>query len=256
MKRSLTTKEHVRQIVEDVESVPGRIFDLIVYFLIVLTMIAMAVETLPDLSESTRKWLQFAEDLTLGLFVFEYLLRIWVAEKPIKYLFSFFGLVDLLSILPSLFVLTFDSRALRSLRLIRIVRVLKMARYSSALRRLHLALVLAWEEIVLFFGTSLLMLFIAAVGIYQLEHEAQPEAFASIPHAMWWAVATLTTVGYGDVYPITAGGKIFTFLVLVVGLGVVAMPAGLIASALTKARSLEATQQESDCENEDLLVEY
>ena len=96
------------------------------------------------------------------------------------------------------------------------------------------------EELVLYSLVTLMLLYFAAVGIYYFEYEAQPEAFRSVFHSLWWAVSTLTTVGYGDVYPITTGGRMFTFGVLMVGLGVVAVPAGLLSSALSKARELEA----------------
>lgn len=234
-------REWLRPVVEDVDTPAGRAFDLSVGAFILATMIALAVETLPSLSDTTRGWLHAFERLSLALFAAEYALRLWVAGRPLRYALSFFGLVDLVSILPSLVFVTIDSRAVRVLRLVRVVRLLKLARYNAAVRRLHRALLLAWEELVLFLLASLLLLFLAAVGIYQFEHHAQPEAFPSIPHSLWWAVTTLTTVGYGDVFPITAGGRAFTFVVLVIGLGVVAMPAGLIASALTKARELETT---------------
>ena len=106
-------------------------------------------------------------------------------------------------------------------------------------RKLWKALIIAREEIILFVAVAAILLWIASVGIYHFEHEAQPESFASVFHSLWWAVATLTTVGYGDVYPITTGGRIFTFFVLLIGLGVVSVPAGLVASALSKARELE-----------------
>lgn len=112
-------------------------------------------------------------------------------------------------------------------------------RYSKAIQRFHRAFVIAREEIVLFLIVAAMMIFFAAVGIYYFEAEVQPDKFASIFHSLWWSVATLTTVGYGDVYPVTAGGKAFTGLVLIIGLGIVAVPAGLLASALSKARELE-----------------
>ena len=96
------------------------------------------------------------------------------------------------------------------------------------------------EELVLFVAATVVLLFLAAVGIHHFESEAQPDVFTSVFHSLWWAVATLTTVGYGDVYPITAGGRVFTFAVLLVGLGVVSVPAGLVASALSKAREMES----------------
>ena len=111
--------------------------------------------------------------------------------------------------------------------------------------RLLKALSESKEEFTLFFFTTLILLFIAAAGIYYFEHPVQPEAFSSILHSLWWAVVTLTTVGYGDVYPISLGGRIFTFIVLLIGLGVVAAPAGLIASALSKVRETEGDPQGS-----------
>ena len=98
---------------------------------------------------------------------------------------------------------------------------------------------IAREELILFACATMLILYFAAIGIYYFEHEAQPEAFSSVFDGLWWAVATLTTVGYGDVFPVTAGGRFFTFIVLITGLGVVAVPTGLIASALSRAREEE-----------------
>ena len=98
---------------------------------------------------------------------------------------------------------------------------------------------IAKEELILFGAVALLLLFFSAVGIYYCENEAQPKAFASVFHGMWWALCTLTTVGYGDVYPITLGGRLFTFVVLSTGLGFISVPAGLVASALSKARQMD-----------------
>jgi len=123
--------------------------------------------------------------------------------------------------------------------MLRLFRVLKLVRYSKAIQRFHRAFIIAREELVLYFFVTLLLLFLAAVGIYYFEHDVQPDTFASVFHSLWWAVATLTTVGYGDVYPITVGGKVFTFIVLLIGLGVVSVPAGLVASALSKAREMD-----------------
>ncbi|NAX22288.1 potassium channel family protein, partial [Vibrio sp. V39_P1S14PM300] len=103
----------------------------------------------------------------------------------------------------------------------------------------HQAFKIAKEELALFLAVSLIVLYLASVGIYYFENPVQPEVFSSIFHSLWWAVATLTTVGYGDIYPITPGGKVFTFFVLIVGLGIVSIPAGLVASALSKAREMD-----------------
>ena len=132
-----------------------------------------------------------------------------------------------------------DLRGVRAFRLLRLFRIFKLFRYNEKVRRFHRAFLIAREEVVLFFFAACVLLFVAGVGIYYFENPAQPEAFASIFHSLWWAVATLTTVGYGDIYPITVGGKVFTFMVLIIGLGVVSVPAGLVASALSEARRLE-----------------
>jgi voltage-gated potassium channel len=110
----------------------------------------------------------------------------------------------------------------------------KLLRYSQAVRRYVRALRDIRDELIVFFFAAVMVVFFASVGIYYFEGEVQPETFGSIFHCMWWAVVTLTTVGYGDVYPVTVGGKLFTALILIIGLGLVAVPTGLLASALTK----------------------
>jgi voltage-gated potassium channel len=125
------------------------------------------------------------------------------------------------------------------LRLFRLFRILKLVRYSAALNRFKSAFAIAKEELMLFLFATMVMFYLSGVGIYYFENEAQPEVFSSIFHSLWWSVITLTTVGYGDIYPITLGGKIFTLFILIIGLGIVSIPAGLIASALSKARTME-----------------
>lgn len=120
---------------------------------------------------------------------------------------------------------------------------MKLTRYTRAIATFRKALNIAKEEVVLFLFATSLLLYLSAVGIYYFENSVQPDQFKSIFHSLWWAVATLTTVGYGDVYPITVGGKVFTFIILMIGLGIVAVPAGLVASALAKVR-----QEEKDTE--------
>jgi voltage-gated potassium channel len=231
--------ELLRSIVQQHDTRAGRIFDLAIQSLIVISLVAFSIETLPNLSAATERWLTAIELLTVVIFTAEYALRIVVAENKLRFLFSFYGLIDLLAILPFYLGLGIDLRSIRAFRLLRLFRAFKMVRYSRAIRRFHRAFLIAREELVLFIVVALMMLFFSAVGIYYFENPAQPEVFASVFHSLWWSVATLTTVGYGDIYPVTAGGKIFTFVVLLVGLGIVSVPAGLVASALSKARAME-----------------
>ena len=144
-----------------------------------------------------------------------------------------------------------DLRSIRLLRILRLFRIFKFARYSTALRRFQRAFMIAREELTLFLIVTVILLYFSAIGIYHFEHDAQPKAFSSVFTSLWWAVVTLTTVGYGDVYPITIGGRIFTFGVLMVGLGIVAVPAGLVSSALSKAREIERALEEEDDKPED-----
>jgi len=157
-----------------------------------------------------------------------------VADHKFKFIFSFFGIVDLLAILPFYLTIGLDLRSLRMLRFIRLFRVFKLVRYNQAIRHFTNALKTAKEEILLFLLIILILIYLAAVGIYYFENAAQPENFSSIFSSLWWAIVTLTTVGYGDIYPITVGGRVFTFFILVIGLGIVAIPTGIISSALTK----------------------
>jgi voltage-gated potassium channel len=229
----------LRAIVEQSDSTAGMLFDLVIQTLVVLSLLAYSIETLPDLPASIRRLLHGFEVFSVVIFTGEYLLRWYVAEPRYQYPLSFFGVVDLMAILPYYIGLGIDLRSFRAFRLLRLFRLLKIARYNRAVRRFHLALKIAQEELVLFVCVTLILLFLAAVGIHHFEAEAQPRTFGSVFHCLWWAVATLTTVGYGDVYPVTVGGKIFTFVILLVGLGFISVPAGMIASALAKARLLE-----------------
>ena len=237
----------LKQLVEQSDSPVGRAFDLFIQALIVLSLITFSIETLPNLSLSTQTWLRRFEVFSVVVFSVEYALRVWVSTPKRAYVLSFFGIVDLAAILPFYVASGIDLRSIRTLRLLRLFRIFKLARYSSATRRFHLALMIAKEEMVLFLCVTLILLYVSAVGIYHFENEAQPEQFASVFHSLWWAVTTLTTVGYGDTYPVTVGGRIFTFFILLIGLGVMSVPAGLLASALSKARQMEdATEQPSD----------
>lgn len=220
-------------------------WEYIIQTLIVLSLAAFAIETLPNISHSWLSLLRTLEVITVTVFTIEYLVRIFLCRPPLSYVLSFYGIIDLLAILPFYVTTGVDLRSLRALRLMRLFRLLKLVRYSAAMKRFYHAFVIAREELILFGAAALILLYLSAVGIYYFERTSQPEAFASVFHALWWSVGTLTTVGYGDVYPITIGGKIFTFLVLMIGLGIVAVPSGLFASALLKAREYTKVQKEN-----------
>jgi voltage-gated potassium channel len=246
----LNTKISLKQIIENSDSKPGRYFSFFIQSLIIFSLITFSIETLPDLSKSTLEILNFLEVIMVGCFTVEYLLRVYVADKKTDYILSFFGIIDLLAIIPFYLATGLDLRAIRIFRLLRLVQILKLFRYNKAVIRFRRALVIVREELILFGSVAVILLYLSAVGIYFFEHEAQPDQFQSIFHSLWWALTTLTTVGYGDVYPITLGGRLFTFVVLMLGLGVMAVPIGLLSSALSQVRNeeknLPSTEESAD----------
>lgn len=229
----------LKQIVEETDTRMGKVFDLAIQILIVVSAVSFAIETLPGLSSTTIRLLAISEAVIIGVFTAEYLLRLYFSQKKLSFVFSFYGLIDLAAVLPFYLALGLDLRSLRIFRLARLAILLKIFRFSKAARRFQLAFKLVKEEILVFGLFSLALIYLSAVGIYHFEHEAQPEVFVSVFDGIWWATVTLTTVGYGDVVPITTGGKVFTFFVFIVGLSMIAVPSGLVASALSKVRELE-----------------
>jgi voltage-gated potassium channel len=227
-------KTYLKNLVEINDNISSKIFDITIQIVIILSILAFSIETIPDLQQSTRDDLNIFEIFSVAIFTIEYIIRIYTAEKRWAYIFSFYGMIDLLSILPFYLAFFIDLRSLKAFKLFRLFRLFKLTKYSKTLDKFQKAIANSKEEFILFLILTLMMFYLSAVGIYYFEHEAQPKVFGSIFDSMWWAVATLTTVGYGDVYPITVGGKIFTTFMLLVGLGIVGIPAGIVAAALTE----------------------
>lgn len=244
-------KKQLSDLVEKRESKAGLYFDYFIQILILISIITFSIETIPDLSDSDLKILHYIELICVVIFSFEYIVRLVLAPKKIAFIFSFYGIIDLLAILPFYLSFGIDLRSVRVLRFLRLFRLIKLARYNSALYRFSLAFKLIRQDLIMFGAVAIVLIYISAVGIYYFEHSAQPEVFSSIFSSLWWSVITLTTVGYGDVYPITIGGKIFTFAMLMVGLGIISIPSGMISSALTEARRIinEDKEDENNLEN-------
>lgn len=229
-------RRRVHKLLEKSESSGGRGIDWFIQAMIIVSVVSFTIETLPDLPAATRRTLDWLEVICVAVFTIEYAARVWSSPDRARFIFSFYGLIDLAAIFPFYANLAVDFRSIRILRLFRLLRLFKLLRYSEALNRFYRAFMYAREELILFSVATMALMFLSSVGIYYFEHSAQPEHFKSVPHSMWWAVATLTTVGYGDIFPVTLGGRIFTFIILMLGLGVVSLPAGVFASALTKVR--------------------
>lgn len=223
----------------------SKYFDPFIMALISLNVLAVVLETV-DWLNASYGWLFRAFDMfSVAVFTVEYILRAWsCTENPrfrspfsgrLRYLITPMAIIDLLAILP--FYLPFvipDLRFIRALRLFRLFRILKLARYSDALKTFAEVLNLKKEELGVTLFATLIMLTVASSMVYEAENEVQPEAFANIPDAMWWGVVTLTTVGYGDIYPKTPLGKFIGSFVVIAGVGLFALPAGILASGFNE----------------------
>ncbi len=215
--------------------------DAFITVLILLNVAAMILETMHSVGRQYEHFFVIFEFISVFVFTVEYVLRVWVStENPackhpvkgrLKYIFSPLALVDLLAFLP--FYLTafmIDFRFLRMLRLLRIARVAKLGRYSVALQTLGRIVVKKKEELISVTTIMLILVLIAASLVYYAEKEAQPEAFSNIPAAMWWSVAALATIGYGDICPVTSLGKFLAAIVSILGVGMYALPTAILGA--------------------------
>ncbi len=235
----------------------SKVVDILLVGLIVASVIAVILESMADVSVKYAEAFYWFEAFTVAVFSVEYFLRVWTCvENPqyvrhagnalvvrLRFMGSFHAVIDLLAILPFYLIMfgLFGNADMRFLRTVRLLRVLKLTRYSPALNMLIATMAENGRNLAAAFSILLTVMLLAASGIYYFERDAQPEDFGSIPAAMWWAFATLTTVGYGDVTPITVGGKVFGACITVVGLGMVALPTGILASGFA-----EQLRQRSD----------
>lgn len=218
----------------------NRLFLFFIQSLIIVNLLAVMFESIASLQEKYGPFFYWFEVISVIIFTVEYLARVWSADvgagksvkARLKFIFSFLGLIDLLAILPFYlpFIITFDLRFLRIMRLIRLFRVMKITRYSKALRLIGEVLKRKKEGLFLTIFITFLLLIVASSLMYYVEHNAQPEQFSNIFQSFWWAVATLTTIGYGDIYPVTALGKLLSAVIALLGIGLVALPTGILSA--------------------------
>ncbi len=218
--------------------------DVFLLCLISLNIFSVILETVDSLFNEYKLLFQIFEFFSVTIFSLEYLARLWSCTSQkilgknnfqirIKYIFSLPAIIDAIAILPSIIALIYPTIDLRFIRALRIIRLLKFSRYSNSINSL---IAVIWDQRKSF-GAAYFILFIALIvsssGMYLVEKDFQPEKFGSIPHAMWWAIATITSVGYGDVTPITNIGKFFGSIIMILGILTVALPSGILAAAFT-----------------------
>lgn len=244
----------------------SKVFDIFIFVLIILSIVSTMLETVPELKEGFSNLFRYFEIVSITIFTIEYLLRLWSsAQNPkyartfvgrIKYIFSFMALVDLLAILPFYmpFIFPIDMRFLRALRLLRILRILKIGRYAAALDSMKKVLNKRKEDLLITIFSVGILLIISSSIMYYVETEAQPDSFTNIFQAFWWGIVTLTTVGYGDIYPITAVGKFLSSIVSFLGIGLVAIPTGILGSAFLEEISNKKEGSIEDVEFSEHIV--
>tara|TARA_X000001036_G_C20659896_1_gene798505 strand:+ start:742 stop:1455 length:714 start_codon:yes stop_codon:yes gene_type:complete len=228
--------------------------DRFIYILIFLNVAAMIFESHESIRKAYGNFFYYFELLSILIFSFEYIYRISYSfikkgmKGSVNYIFSFFGLIDLISILPFYLnqFINLDGRFLRILRLFRLTRIFKFGRDSNSLKLFTKALISVKEQLLFTLFLSALTILFSSSAIYYLENEAQPEKFSSITESVWWATISLATVGYGDVYPITVGGKIFATIISLVGIGVVAIPTGVISASFVEEIYKERIKRKED----------
>ena len=219
----------------------------ILVVLVLLSLLLLALETEPEIADQNQHYLRILNVIIVVIFAIEYGVRLWVAgENPeyrglsgrLKYATTLYAIADLAAFLPELLLMIFaadkvDPQILAVLKGFRLFRLFKLARFIPAFNLLGEALRKAGSQLLTSLFLALALVYISAVALYLIEGRIQPDAFGSIPRAIWWAIATLTTVGYGDVYPITPLGRMAASCIALAGIGLVALPAGVFASAFS-----------------------
>lgn len=250
-------RSRLHEIIFEADTPAGKAFDVLLLLLIVLSVLVVVLESVEDIRKDFAALFFYAEWTLTLLFTIEYLLRIYSIEKPWKYIRSFYGLVDLLAILPTYLSIFFAGThyliTIRALRLLRVFRVMKLGHYLSESNVLIEALRSSRRKIEVFLGVVLMIVLIVGSAMYMIEG-GQDSGFTSIPRSMYWAVVTVTTVGYGDIAPVTTLGQFLSAILMILGYGVIAVPTGIVSVELAHASDKSAkklnTQSCRSCSKE------
>ncbi len=235
MKKSF--KLRLYEIVFEADTPAGKAFDIILLIAVLFSAFVVMAESIESVSEKYRQFFKISEWSITVVFTLEYILRIWLVNKKSSYIFSFYGLIDFFSVIPAylgFFIIGGSSglTIIRSLRLLRIFRIFKLSRYVSESQALIKALLSSRHKIGIFFFFVIMIVIILGTIMYIVE--SKESGFTSIPQSIYWAVVTLTTVGYGDIAPATALGKFIASVVMILGYAIIAVPTGIVTSEISK----------------------
>ena len=248
---SSTMKEKIHEVIFEADTPSGKYFDIALLFSIIVSVIAVSLESIESIDKVYHSQLVMIEWFFTILFTIEYILRLYSTEHSVKYSTSFFGVVDLLAILPtylSIFVPGAQSLlVIRGLRLLRIFRVFKLSRYLGEANILSEAIIQSRTRIVVFLSTITVLSFITGAGMYLVE--GPKHGFTSIPQSVYWAITTLTSTGYGDTVPITPLGKLLAIFIMIMGYSLIIVPTGIISTEMMKLGDI-STQACKNCSKE------
>ncbi|MFT6746213.1 MAG: voltage-gated potassium channel [Glaciecola sp.] len=244
-------KSKLHEIIFEADTPTGKLFDVVLLWSILMSVVVVMLESVESLKLEYGTYFTYIEWSFTILFSIEYTARIISIKKPLKYIFSFYGLVDLLSILPTflgIFITGTQSLSvIRSLRLMRVFRVLKLGRFLSEANSLKTAMMASKQKIIVFLFAVFSATIILGTLMYLIE--SKEAGFTSIPRSIYWAIVTLTTVGYGDIAPQTVLGQIIASLIMIIGYGIIAVPTGIVGAEISKANST-STRSCTTCSKE------
>jgi voltage-gated potassium channel len=238
-------KHKLHEIIYEADTSEGKLFDVVLLIAIIASIILVMLESVDSFDEKYHDFLNISEWIITILFSFEYILRIITIKKPLKYIFSFYGLIDLLSTIPKylsfIFVGSHHLAALRALRLLRVFRILKLTRYVGASNTLLLAMKASKAKISVFLFFVVIVCIILGTIMYMIE--GAENGFTNIPKSIYWAIVTLTTVGFGDIAPQTPLGQLIASIIMILGYAIIAIPTGIVSSEIAKTKDIQDNTQ-------------
>ena len=249
-KQSWRFKLH--EILYEADTFLGKLFDIVLFIVILSSILFVMLESVEEIDTKYHRFLNVAEWVITILFTIEYIARIVAVKKPLKYIFSFYGIIDLLSTIPKylslIFIGTHSLVALRALRLMRVFRILKLARFIGESTNFARALKVSRVKILVFLSFVLILCVVLGTVMYLVE-SGEDSGFTSIPRSVYWAIVTLTTVGYGDIAPITPLGQFIASLIMIMGYAIIAIPTGIVSSEMTKTSRRKVQTNTQSCPN-------
>ncbi len=248
-------RQKIHEIIFEADTFYGKLFDIVLLITIVSSVVAVMLESIDSIHQQYGDILRIFEWIVTILFTIEYFLRIYAVNKPLKYIFSFMGIIDLLAIIPTYLIFIFPAAhfftVVRSIRLIRVFRVFKLSHYLRGAHTMQIALRSSRPKIVVFLLSVMILVIVLGTLMYIIEGSSDTKGFDNIPNSIYWAIVTLTTVGYGDVFPATAFGKVVASFIMILGYGIIAVPTGIVTAEFSrKKREKVSTQACPDCTTE------